>query len=189
MQSTVIESLRDLPAIETAATIPAFDYAAQAKAFNALDAARKAVKDARQAAKLVDGKAVLALLYPAIAYGAATFDLQPLALFVKRAKPSQLAKRIIAQAFPGHELMTRGDKTLIFVIKEGFAKVAAQDKIQVLRDAFDSGDALDCDQIKKAFPAPAATAAEKQGKALSAMTKLVKAGLSKSDISQLLKEL
>ena len=107
-------------------------------------------KDMRQE----EGKAILAILFPAIAYGCETWDLQPLARFIKDAKPDALTKRVILQLFPSHELVIRSDKSLAFVTVEGLGKTFDSQRRQVLYDAFASHDSIYCDQIKEAFKEP-----------------------------------
>ena len=171
----------------------AFDYTAQSVAIAAFVAMKADNKAAREALNLRAGKAELALIYPAIAYGAETFDLQPLAQLVQEAKPSALAKRIIKSIFPSHSFaLVEGNKGKrpAFVIGEGLAKIADKALLSVVSDAAKAGDTINCDDIKKAFPAPDTTKADamaKLGKALAARMKAD--GLSKADIAKILKGL
>jgi len=174
--------------------INAFDNAAFNASIAALVALRADHKAINDANKRAANKAELALLFPAFAYAAGTFDLQPLARFVatKEAKPSAIAKRAIKAIFPAHDFALIGDKKRpAFVYNESIAKVADLEKLQVLRDAFNAGDGFDCDQIKAAFPAPkVSNKAEKLEKLRDALVKRMKADdLSKDDIFQLLKGL
>lgn len=172
---------------------PAFNYAVQSAAVKAFLALKDSNKAAREALNLQAGKAELALIYPAIAYGVETFDLQPLAQVVQEAKPSALAKRIIKAIFPSHAFaMVEGDKGKrpAFVIREGLEKVVDKALLQIVTDAAKAKDSINCDDIKKAFPAPDTTKADamaKLGKALAARMKAD--GLSKADIAEILKGL
>ena len=148
-------------------------------------------KASRDALRLVEGKAELKLLFAAIEYGAQEFDLQPLATFVVIGKPSAIAKRAIKACFPSHEFALVGDtKRPSFVVNTDLGKVADSIKIQVLRDAFDSGDSINCEPIKVAFPAPNLERAAVIEKFTSAIAKRMKAdGLTKADLAAILKGL
>lgn len=177
-------------AAKTPVAIVAFDFTAFESALSALEATRSKVKDAAKAAKLSDGKAFLALLSLVADYGVATYDLQPLALLVKRAKPSALGKRVIAALFPSHEMVVRvADKSLGFVVRDGFAKTYDLKVWDVVSSAAKSGDTLDCDQVKAACPAPKASNQDKVDALRKALAAKVKAGLSKADIADILKDL
>ena len=167
----------------------AFDFPAFESALSALEVTRAKVKDTAKAAKLSDGKAFLALLSLVADYGVATYDLQPLALLVKRAKPSALGKRVIAALFPSHEMVVRADKSLAFVVRDGFAKTCNMTLWGVVSSAAKSGDTLDCDQVKAACPAPKASNQDNVDALRKALAAKVKAGLSKADIADILKGL
>lgn len=176
-------------AAKTPIVVVAFDFPAFESALSALESTRSKVKDAAKAAKLSDGKAFLALLALVAEYGVATYDLQPLALLVKRAKPSALGKRVIAALFPSHEMVVRADKSLGFVVRDGFAKTYDLKVWGVVSSAAKSGDTLDCDQVKAACPAPKASNQDKVDALRKALAAKMKAGLSKSDIADILKGL
>lgn len=171
----------------------AFDYVAQSAAIKAFLAMKDSNKATREALNIKAGKAELALIYPAIAYGADTFDLQPLAQLVQEAKPSPIAKRIIKAIFPSHAFaMVEGDKGKrpAFVIREGLEKVADKALLQIVTDAAKAKETINCDDIKKAFPAPDTTKADAMAKLSKALAARMKAdGLSKADIAEILKGL
>ena len=178
--------------LETAiSAAAAFDFTAQASALKAFLALKETNKEARSELKRKEGVAELALIMPAILYGANTFDLQPLAKAIVGGKLSPIAKRIVKTVFPAHTFALVGDeKRPSFVATEGQAKVADKEKLTVLFDTFNAGDGLTCEQVKTAFPAPDTTKAEakvKLGKALAARMKAD--GLSKEDILDILKGL
>jgi len=169
----------------------AFDHAAQSAAIKAFLELKEANKAKR--AELANGqsKAELNVLWPAILYGANTFDLQPLANAIVQIKPSGIAKRAVKAIFPAHVFALIGDeKRPGFVVTEGQAKVADKPSLQVLLDIVESGDSLLCEQAKKAFPEPKtgkAQAMEKLGKALA--NRMKADNLSKQDIMDILKGL
>lgn len=171
----------------------AFDFASQSLAIKAFIELKAQGKETRANLKNNEGKAELALIMPAIEYGAETFDLQPLAQLVgtKGIGLSGIAKRAIAAIFPTHDFALVGEKRVPqFVSHEGKAKIADKEKLQVLRDAMASGDAIHCEQIKAAFPEKdmgKREKLEKLGKAIAARMKAD--GLSKADIAELLKGL
>ena len=67
---------------------PAFDAIAFNDAMQSFIALKENNKEKRDSLRMAEGKAELALLVMAMAYGAETFDLQPLAQFVATPKPS-----------------------------------------------------------------------------------------------------
>ena len=82
------------------------------------------------------------------------------------------------------------EKRPAFVHNETQGKIFAAWAFTVIQDAYASGDSVNCDQWKKAFPAPDVTkeqAMDKLGKALAARMKAD--GLSKDDIFAILKGL
>ena len=170
---------------------PAFDAIAFNAAMQSFIALKEANKEKRDALRMAEGKAELALLVTAMTYGAETFDLQPLAQFVAKAKPSAIAKRAIKAIFPSHDFAIVGEKKRpAFVHNESLAKVADKELLAILCHAEKLGDSINCDDIKKAFPAPDTTKAqamEKLGKALVARMKAD--GLTKADIAEILKGL
>lgn len=141
--------------------------------------------------RIEEGKGTLKLLYVAMAYGSQNFDLQPLAYFIQEDKPSALVKRIIEVVFPSFELVVvSGTKQLKFRVKDGMAKVFDAAKLQVLADAYTSGDSVTCDQIKAAFPEPKADKADRMAKLSKAIAARMKAdNLTKADIAAILKAL
>lgn len=172
----------------TDTTTVAFDAVAFRAGISELNALRETNKAARSDMKLAEGKAELKPLFVALDYTAQTFDFTWLAVYMADTKPSAIAKRIIKAVFPSYTVMVNQEtKALTFVRAEGKAKVAAQDKLQVLRDAFNSGDSINCDQIKAAFPdAPQ----DAKGKVLTAIAKRINKGeLTKADIVEFLKTL
>lgn len=167
--------------VETAVT---FDHVAFSAAVKDFLATKENNKSTRLDMKSVEGKAELLLLETALTYGADTFDLQPLAFFVKETKPSPIAKRIIKSVFPSHVFALIGDdKRPAFVVSEGMAKVSDAAKIAVITDAAYSGDSIHCDQIKAAFPEPVLNKSAKVTKLSDAILKRMKAdGITKADL-------
>ena len=192
MKTAAIKTLRDLPAIETATAVEtAFDALAFNEAIGAFANKRAAAKTAAALAKLQDSKEEMALLFPAIAYAAATYDLQPLATYMLRIKPSALVKRAVLGVFPSHSFAlvdAPKGKRPAYVLRDGLSKMVNPNSLSILKSAYESGDAFGCDQIKAAFPAPKATADEKKEAQAKALQRLLKAGLSKADIAAMLKE-
>jgi hypothetical protein len=166
-----------------------FDTATFTASINDFLKLKDANKASRDAMRMQEGKAELALIVPALEYAAQTFDLQPLATFVSRTKPSALTKRIIDACFPSHTYALLGDERRpAFVVKADLAKVADDIKLQVLRDAMASGDSINCEQIKVAFPAPNLEKIKVIEKFTSAIAKRMKAdGLTKADVAAILK--
>jgi hypothetical protein len=148
-------------------------------------------KSKREAMRLDEGKAELKAIFPAIEYATKTFDLQPLAQFVAKVKPSAIVRRAIRIVFPTFQFAIIGDeKRPAFIHDEARGKVYVGWAFTIIQDAYASGDSVNCDQWKKAFPAPDATKAQamdKLGKALAARMKAD--GLSKEDIFAILKDL
>lgn len=170
-----------------------FDYEAQSLLIKAYLAAKADHKNQRDTFKLKEGKLELAMLAPTLEYASATFDMQPLAFLIHDAKPSAIAKRIIKAIFPTYSYGTlegKNGKRPAMVHNESEAKVFDTDRLTIVLDAFKAGDSVNCDPIKKAFPAPdtsKAQAMDKLGKALAARMKAD--GLSKDDIFAILKGL
>lgn len=131
-----------------------------------------------------DARTELMLLSVAIEYGIKAFDLHPLALFVSTYKPSAIAKRAIKVIFPTFDFALVGEnKRACFVHDATLSKVYDKVKAQVIFDAYASGDGMDCDQIKDAFPKPDLDHAAKVGKIAKALKARMKAdGLSKADL-------
>lgn len=173
--------------------IVTFDHNAQAIALKAFLELKASNKAQRATLKDKEGKAELALIMPAINYGAATFDLQPLAQLVgtKGIGLSAIAKRAIDAIFPAHAYALIGEKRVPqFVVQEGKAKVADQSKLDILRQALATFDSIHCDQIKAAFPEKDKAKGEKLEKLGKAIAARMKAdGLTKADIAELLKGL
>ena len=169
----------------------AFDNDAFIAGMNSFIKLKEENKDKRASMKLDEGKAELKAVFPAIEYASLTFDLQPLAQFVAKVKPSAITKRAIKAIFPSFQLVIEVEgKRMAFVHDETQGKVFAAWALHVVRDAYKSGDSVNCEQIKKAFPAPdtsKAQAMEKLGKALAARMKAD--GLTKDDIANILKGL
>jgi hypothetical protein len=170
-----------------------FDYEAQSLLIKAYLAAKMDHKSQRDTFKLKEGKLELAMLAPALEYASQTFDLQPLAFLVHDAKPSAAVKRIIKAVFPTYSYGTlegKNGRRPAMVHDASEVKTFDTALMAVVLDAFWAGDSVNCDQIKKAFPAPDATkvqAMDKLGKALAARMK--SDGLSKEDILTILKGL
>jgi hypothetical protein len=169
----------------------AFDQLAFIDGMNAYLKLKEDNKNKREAMRLDEGKAELKAIFPAIEYATKTFDMQPLAQFVAKVKPSAIVKRAIKVVFPTFQFAIIGDeKRPAFVHNETQGKVFAEWAFNVIQDAYAAGDSVNCDQWKKAFPAPDATKAqamEKLSKALAARMK--SDGLSKDDIFAILKGL
>ena len=172
-----------------AATV--FDHAAQAQAVKAYAKLKETNKGKREELRKEEGKAELAMLLPAMLYGANAFDLQPLAFAIANGKLSAIAKRAIKACFPSHDFALIGDKkTPAMVHIENTAKVADKYKLEALFDVFKSGDGMTCDYIKSFFPAPNTTHSEAMAKLSKALAARMKAdNLSKADIAEILKGL
>lgn len=168
-----------------------FDNLAFIAGMNAFLKLKDDNKAKREAMRLDEGKAELSAIFPAIEYATKTFDMQPLAQFVAKVKPSAIVKRAIKVTFPTFQFAIIGDeKRPAFVHDETQGKVFAGWAFNVIQDAYASGDSVNCDQWKKAFPAPDATKAqaiEKLSKALAARMKAD--NLTKEDIANILKGL
>jgi hypothetical protein len=169
----------------------AFDNLSFIAGMNAYLKLKEDNKSKREAMRLDEGKAELKAVFPAIEYATKTFDMQPLAQFVAKVKPSAIVKRAIKVTFPTFQFAIIGDeKRPAFVHNETQGKVFAGWAFNVIQDTYASGDSVNCDQWKKSFPAPDATKAqamEKLGKALAARMKAD--NLTKEDIAAILKGL
>ena len=170
---------------------PTFDAIAFNDAMQSFITLKETHKEKRDSFRIAEGKAELSLLVTAVTYGAETFDLQPLAQFVAKAKPSAIAKRAIKAIFPSHEFALVGEKKRpAFVLDETLGKVFSQDLLQVIVNCAESGEAITCDQIKKAFPEKDLAKAEKLEKLGKSLAARMKAdGLTKADIAEILKGL
>ena len=168
-----------------------FDFSAFRASINALLELKKDHKASRDAMRITEGKAELAVLFAAIDYGTKAYDLQPLAHYVVAVKPSALIKRIIKATFPTFDFALIGDdKRAAFVHTDGLDKSYDAAKLQLLADAYASGDSVTCDQIKAAFPEPTQGKADKLAKLGKAIAARMKAdNLSKADIAAILKAL
>ena len=126
----------------------------------------------------------LRVVYRAMAYASATNDLNPLAQAVKRVKLSGIAKRAIAKVFFQYEFALIGEaKRPAFVFNGDGAKLHDAIALQVMADAYASGDGFTCDQIKQAFPAPKVTASQAVSKLTSAIAKRMKEdGVTKAEL-------
>ena len=136
----------------------------------------------------------LALILPAIRYAAATFDLQPLASYMLQAKPDAVVKRAIEAVFPAHRFALVTEQTGKkargqYVLREGVAKVADATLLALLDNAAAMGLGFKDKAVADRFPAPAATATEKQEAQAKALAKLVKALGNKAAVTDLLKGL
>lgn len=152
-----------------------FDFAAQNAAIVALEKLKLGNKASRSDMTRKESALELAIVYPAMAYASATNDLQPLALAVKRVKLSPIAKRVIAKVFFQYEFALIGDeKRPAFVFNGDGAKLHDAIALQVMSDAYASGDGFTCDQIKQAFPAPKVTASQAVEKLTKAIAKRMK---------------
>ena len=174
---------------ETAVNVK-FDSAAFSSDIAAWEKAKADHKAATDAGKRKVSALELKALLPAIEYGAATFDLQPLARFVA-AKPSSIAKRAIQAVFPSHEFVLIGDKKRPgFAVMEGKAKVADKGHINLLKGCLMSGDGFTSDSVKAAFPAPKLNKDEKADKLRDTLAKRLKAdGLTKADLLAMLADI
>ena len=171
---------------ETTVTVK-FDSAAFSSDIAAWEKAKADHKAATDAGKRKVSALELKALMPAIEYGAATFDLQPLARFVA-AKPSSIAKRAIQAVFPSHEFVLIGDKKRPgFAVMEGKAKVADAKSLDILQSAYAANDGFTSDSVKAAFPAPKLNQSEKFDKLRDTLAKRLKAdGLTKADLAAIL---
>lgn len=153
----------------------AFDFAAQNAAIVALEKLKLGNKASRSDMTRKESALELAIVYPAMAYASTTNDLQPLAQAVKRVKLSPIAKRAIAKVFFQYEFALIGDeKRPAFVFSGNGAKLHDAIALQVMSDAYASGDGFTCDQIKAAFPAPKVTASQAVEKLTKAIAKRMK---------------
>jgi hypothetical protein len=173
-------------------TTVTFDFTALNVGIAALVQLKKDNKAKRDALRQAESRMELNVMFPAMEYAAATFDLQPLARFVSLAKPSPIAKRAIKAIFSQFEYALIGEEKragFVFVGgKEG--KVFDAAKLAILRDAFNAGDSFLCDQVKSAFPTPDMVKGEKLAKLGDALAKRMKAdGFSKQDLFDLIKAL
>lgn len=172
--------------IETATATPIFDHAASNAAMLAFE---KAASDAKATRKDIASKLSameLALIFPAMDYASKTYDFQPLANIMgrKTIKLSPIAKRAIKATFMEFEFAIIGEeKRLAFLFTGEGAKVHDTAKLQVLRDTYDSGDNMLCDQIKNAFPAPTLTASAKVAKLAKGIAARMKSdGITKAEL-------
>lgn len=168
-----------------------FDFTSFNASIDALVKLKADNKEKRDAFRMAEGKAELALISVAMSYGSETWDLQPLAIFVAKTKPSAIAKRAIKAVFPSHEFSFVGEKKRpAFVVNETLGKVFSQDLLQIIVNCAESGEAITCDQIKKAFPEKDMAKSEKLEKLGKSLVARMKAdNLSKADIAELLKGL
>ena len=162
----------------------AFDFAAQNDAIVAFEKIKADNKASRSDMTRKESALELAIVYPAMAYASATNDLQPLAQAVKRVKLSGIAKRAIAKVFFQYEFALIGEaKRPAFVFNGDGAKLHDAIALQVMADAYASGDGFTCDQIKTAFPAPKVTASQAVSKLTSAIAKRMKEdGVTKAEL-------
>ena len=173
---------------ETTVTVK-FDSAAFSSDIAAWEKAKADHKAATDAGKRKVSALELKALMPAIEYGAATFDLQPLARFVA-AKPSSIAKRAIQAIFPSHRMMFDQKKRPVFVTIEGMAKVADKGHINLLKGCLMSGDGFTSDSVKASFPARKLNKDEKADKLRDTLAKRLKAdGLTKADLLAMLADI
>lgn len=155
----------------------AFDFAEQNAEIVSLEKLRADNKLSRSAMTRDESAKELRVVYRAMAYASATNDLQPLAQAVKRVKLSGIAKRAIAKVFFQYEYALIGDaKRPAFVFNGDGAKLHDAIALQVMADAYASGDGFICEQVKAAFPAPKVTASQAVSKLTSAIAKRMKAG-------------
>jgi hypothetical protein len=162
----------------------AFDFAAQNEEIVSLEKMRADNKLSRAAMTREESAKELRVVYRAMSYASATNDLQPLAQAVKRVKLSPIAKRAIAKVFFQYEYALIGDaKRPAFVFNGDGAKLHDAIALQVLSDAYESGDGFTCDQVKIAFPAPKVTASQAVSKLTSAIAKRMKEdGVTKAEL-------
>ena len=162
----------------------AFDFVEQNAEIVSLQKLRADNKISRAAMTRKESAKELRVVYRAMAYASATNDLQPLAQAVKRVKLSGIAKRAIAKVFFQYEYALIGEaKRPAFVFNGDGAKLHDAIALQVMADAYASGDGFTCDQIKTAFPEPKVTASQALGKLASAIAKRMKEdGVTKAEL-------
>jgi hypothetical protein len=162
----------------------AFDYAEQDAEIVSLQKMRADNKLSREAMTRKESAKELRVVYRAMAYASATNDLNPLAQAVKRVKLSGIAKRSIAKVFFQYEYALIGEaKRPAFVFNGDGAKLHDAIALQVMADAYASGDGFTCDQIKTAFPEPKVTASQALGKLANAIAKRMKEdGVTKAEL-------
>ena len=162
----------------------AFDFAEQDAEIVSLVKLQADNRKKRAAMTREESAKELRVVYRAMAYASATNDLNPLAQAVKRVKLSGIAKRAIAKVFFQYEFALIGEaKRPAFVFNGDGAKLHDAIALQVMADAYASGDGFTCDQIKQAFPAPKVTASQAVSKLTSAIAKRMKEdGVTKAEL-------
>ena len=192
--SAAIVNLNETIAASVETLAPAFDamaFASDVADFAKAKANRKAsAKDAI----VSESRKELTLILPAIRYAAATFDLQPLASYMLSAKPDAVVKRAIEAVFPAHRFALVTEQTGKkargqYVLREGMAKVADSTLLALLDNAAAMVLGFKDKALAERFPAPVATANEKQEAQAKALAKLVKALGNKAAVADMLKGL
>lgn len=192
--TAAIVALNETIAAPVETVAPAFDamaFATEVADFAKAKASRKA---SAKEAIVSESRKELALILPAIRYAAATFDLQPLASYMLAAKPDAVVKRAIEAVFPSHRFALVTEQTGKkargqYVTRDGMAKVADATLLALLDNAAAMGLGFKDKALAERFPAPAATATEKQEAQAKALAKLVKALGNKAAVADLLKGL